>query len=272
MCTDRPTTKSAEHNQATMAIFKGILFVLLIAMTAADMAMKMDTSQVKIASEAGSMEFRRQLGNTSELSDPVKIKMAEVVQIGADGLEVTDCAKNGNPLFSMFNPMKRFANFAGKTFNIDAMRENAAMPNAGSLKASMTKFSADLGADVGKLAIDLALAEEAGEVVVGGETQALEKGDMKFNIELSEWKWCGEEDATGAAKFLDVYMEVKGKLTPQMKHARSAAVPASFDIGDNMTVSFSGKVGTCLVSTLPGMQHQINVNDLLQTCRGVTSR
>ena len=226
-------------------------------MTAADMDMKMDTSQVKISAAAGSMEFRRQVGNTSELSDPVKIKMAEVVQIGADGLEITDCAKNGNPMFSMFNPMKKFADFAGKTFNIDAMREKAAMPNAGSLKASMTKFSADLGADVGKLAIDLALAEEAGEVVIGGETQALEKGDMKFNIELTEWKWCGAEDATGAAKFLDVYMEVKGKLTPTMKQARSAAEPASFDIGDNMTISFSGKVGTSLVSTLPGLNHKL---------------
>ena len=203
--------------------------------------MAMDKSQVKILSDSGEMQFRRQLADGSTLTDPVKIKMAEVVQVQADGSEVTTCSKMST---APQIPKTKFDSFAGKAFNIESTRSSQTLPNAGTMKASMTKFEANLGDDVGKISIDLALAEQAGVVTVAEEKQILKKGDMKFNLELSEWNWCGESGASGAAEFLDVYIEVKGKKTPSLKRDRSATVPASFDLGDNMTMSFSGKVGT----------------------------
>ena len=201
--------------------------------------MTMDKSQVKILSDSGEMQFRRQLADGSTLTDPVKIKMAQVVQIDADGAEVATCATtSGAPQA----PSKNFAGFAGKAFNIEAMRSAQALPNAGSMKASMTKFAADLGADVGKMSIDLALAEEDGEVSIAGEQQTLKKGDMKFNMELTDWNWCGDDGASGAAAFLDVYIEVTAKQSPAVDSALSATAPASFELGDGMKMSFSGKV------------------------------
>ena len=64
-----------------------------------------------------------------------------------------------------------------------------ALTNADSMKTSMTTFAGDLGAAVGKMFIDLALAEDDGEVSIAGEKQALKKGDMEFNKELSQWNW-----------------------------------------------------------------------------------
>ena len=46
-----------------------------------------------------------------------------------------------------------------------------ALMNADSMKASLTTFAADLGAAVGKMSIDLALAEDDGEVSIAGEKQ-----------------------------------------------------------------------------------------------------
>ena len=217
-----------------------LLFVtVLLAVVGADQDMAMDKSRVKIVSDSGEIQFQRQLGDASTLTDPVKIKMAQVVQVDAAGTEVATCSKLPS---APQIPMKKFNGFAGKAFNIEGMRNAQALPNAGSMKASMTKFAADLGADVGKMSIDLALAEEAGEVSIAGEKQALKKGDMKFNMELSEWNWCGTAGQSGAAAFLDVYIEVTSKQQPTMDSDRNATAPASFQLGDGMKMSFSGKV------------------------------
>ena len=65
---------------------------------------------------------------------------------------------------------------------------------------------------------------------------------MEFNKELSEWNWCGTAGQSGAAAFLDVYIEVTSKQQPTMDSDRSATAPASFQLGDGMKMSFSGKV------------------------------
>ena len=104
------------------------------------------------------------------------------------------------------------------------------------MKAEKQKFSASLGDGIGKMTIDLALPEEDGDIDIAGEKQRLKKGDMKFNIEMSEWNWCDN------AAFLDVYMKVQGKNKPKKRFDRSSTLPASYDMGDNKTVSFSGKV------------------------------
>ncbi|MEG7522670.1 MAG: hypothetical protein M3H12_06165, partial [Chromatiales bacterium] len=116
------------------------------------------------------------------------------------------------------------------------------------------RFHANLGAQVGKLAIDLALPEADGEIDIDGEKQKLKKGDMKFNIALEDWEWCGVEGEDGAAAFLDVYVQVNSTQRPKMRRARSASAPASFDLGDNATMSFSGKVGSHALVIQPATQ------------------
>ena len=198
--------------------------------TAVDQAMTMGMSKVKILAKAGEIQFQRMLGNA--FTDPVKIVMEKVVQMTKAGEEVTTCS-------SVFNPMKMFKDFAGKMFTVAAKKAGQSIPNANNIKGSMIGFVANLKEEVGTLNISAVLAEQAGEVLIAGEKQPLKVGDMKFNMELSKWKWCGT--AGDAAAFLDVYMKVTSKMATPLNSSDSAA-PVAFELGDNMTMSFSKKV------------------------------
>ncbi|KAI0225747.1 hypothetical protein LSAT2_023489 [Lamellibrachia satsuma] len=136
---------------------------------------------------------------------------------------------------------KRFSNFNHTKFNIGKKKRNERLSHSRSLRALVKRFYANLGAEVGNMAVDMALPENDGEIDIDGEKQKLKKGDLKFNIELTEWNWCGDEGEDGAAAFLDVYIEVNSTHRPNMRRGRSASAPASFDLGDNTTMSFSGK-------------------------------
>ena len=169
---------------------------------------------------------------------------------GGDGNSTFDPSKGGNAhrprTWAGENGMgkgKRFSDFDKQEFHMEKKQEGVKLGHS-TLKAATKRFRANLGAQVGQLAIDLAMPEADGEIDIDGEKQKLKKGDMKFNIALDSWAWCGEEDAEGAAAFLDVYVEVNSTRQPSLKRARTASSPATFDLGDNATMSFSGKVGS----------------------------
>ena len=239
-----------------------VLLVAVVTLVTADEDMKMGDSDVKIAAASGRMEFRHTRQDVAHR--PVHISMERVVQIDKDGNEVMECtasepakisdetrrkraamaAKEGGGKRPVAGKSKgkRFSNFGRTNFTVGPKKERVTMKNAGTLRASTVRFHADLGSDVGKMAIDVALPEEEGEVDIGGEKQKLKRGDMKFNIEMTDWSWCKEEGEQGAAAFLDVYVSVEGKQVPTLTNRRSASAPASFDLGDNTTIGFSGKV------------------------------
>ena len=220
----------------------------MVALAAGAREMSMGKSKVKIG-DSGEMEFKRTMANGSVDAHPVKIKMDELVQVDANGNALTDCqeptdtTKPGmswmnNPAkkAAMKGEMKAFRDFNNQQFAFESKLTDQAMKHGGSMKAEKQKFSASLGDGIGKMTIDLALPEEDGDIDIAGEKQRLKKGDMKFNIEMSEWNWCDN------AAFLDVYMKVQGKNKPKKRFDRSSTLPASYDMGDNKTVSFSGKV------------------------------
>ena len=137
---------------------------------------------------------------------------------------------------------RRFSNFNQTKFTVEKKKDQVKLKHSRTLKAVVKRFHASLGEGVGKMAIDMALPENDGEIEIDGEKQKLRRGDLKFNIELSEWSWCGEKGDDGAAAFLDVYVEINSTRRPTMRRQRTASAPASFDLGDNTTMSFSGKV------------------------------
>ena len=224
---------------------------------------------------------RRNKANETVQTRPVQIRMAQMVQLDKDGNEVTNCTAPEKPVTRRrrssgqgagkggmrehegpdngrrvgftrphrpwvgrngTGPGKRFSDFNNTEFTIGQKKQNVKLSHSRSLKALVRRFHANLGAEVGNLAIDMALPENDGEIDIDGEKQKLKKGDLKFNIELTEWIWCGDEGEDGAAAFLDVYIEVNSTQRPKMKRGRSASAPASFDLGDSTTMSFSGKV------------------------------
>ena len=132
--------------------------------------------------------------------------------------------------------LRKFRGFANQTFVVGARKLKAAMRNGGGMKAATQMFSASLSDAMGTLVIKLVMPEEAGEVDIGGEKQKLKIGDTKFDIEMSEWNWCDN------SAFIDVYIVVSSKKHPKKRHPRGKTVPVTFNLGDNMTLSFSGKV------------------------------
>ena len=226
-----------------------LLAALLLAVaSAADQDMAVGMSKLKILAKAGEIQFQRMLGDASTLTDPVKIVMEKVVQIAKDGTEVAAsiCSDAGSSFpfgSSTLNPMNMFKKFTDKMFTVVAKKAGQYIPNADNLKGSMISFAANLGDDVGTLNISAVLAEQAGEVLIAGEKQPLKMGDMKFNMELSKWKWCGAAGADNAAAFLDLYMKVTSKAAATLKgSANDSAAPVAYDLGDNITMSFSKKV------------------------------
>ena len=219
--------------------------LLLAVASAVDQDMMVGMSKVKIFATAGEIQFQRMFDNASTLTDPVKIVMEKVIQMTKDGTEVAASICSSSPFTfggSTLNPMKMFTNFAGRMFTIAAKQADQYISNANQIKGSMIRFAANLGGDVGTLSMSAVLAEQAGEVLIAGEKQPLKVGDMKFNMQLSKWKWCGTAGDVNAAAYLDLYMNVTSKMAATLKGSASdTAAPVAYDLGDNMTMSFSKK-------------------------------
>ena len=330
-----------------MSYLRAVFYLVVVAVALTTVAcdeeedFSVGESEVTVEAESGTMEFRLRRQNVTEQSQPVRIRVAHVVQLDVYGNEVTNCndepiaaetrqttaapmgrmfrrkrdvqpvvtgqtihkqprggmrhpqpsnggavtqgsvdqdgighvGRDGSPPVngdrgyvgpggkpSMSGPEApgrgnhpstdgsglggvRFSNFARANFTVERKRVHQAMKHGRrGLKALQKRFHANLGEGVGKMAIDMSLPEDDGEIEIDGEKQKLKKGDLKFNIELSEWSWCGEEGDNGTGAFLDVYVEINSTRRPTMRRQRTASAPASFDLGDNTTMSFSGKV------------------------------
>ena len=221
-----------------------------LGIVAALTEMKMGKFKSKVNNH-GEIEFEGGAGvNGTRKAHPVRIRIDELVQIDTNGNDLASCTEATNPTkpgmgwmknkarkAAMKKRLRKFRGFANQTFVVGARKLKAAMRNGGGMKAAMQRFSASLPDAMGKMVIKLVMPEEAGEVDIGGEKQKLKIGDTKFNIEMSEWNWCDN------SAFIDVYVVVSSKKHPMKRHPRGKTVPATYNLGDNMTLSFSGKVG-----------------------------
>jgi hypothetical protein len=222
-----------------------LLVGVTIAIVAASREMKMGRSKLNI-DEYGAIAFHRQVGNDSDNAYSLKILLDQLMQVDNDGNTLTDCEEPTNSSkpgmgwvkhqrkAAMKEKMKSFKGFGSQKVRFENKKLRQKMAH-GSMKADKQTFRRLLGDGMGEMAIVVSLPEEDGYIDIDGEKQRLKKGDMKFNIEMSEWNWCDN------AAFLDVYVKVSGKHAPRKRFGRSNTRPASYYMGDNATVSFSGK-------------------------------
>ena len=70
--------------------------------------------------------------------------------------------------------------------------------------------------------------------------QTLKDGEMKFSIELTNWKWCTTL-VEGAARFVDVTISIKSKKNPE-KEEKKAKKPTVYELGNDAEISLSHKV------------------------------
>ena len=232
-----------------------LLACAMFTFVAAKKEMKAGASKVDI-DDYGEMTFKRAKGNDSKDAFPLKIKLDELSQIDINGKELTNCSDadnstlpgmgwmkhGGSKKTQMKGMMRKFRKFANQKFTFGPGKDNERMPHgSASWKAKMLRFNTALSEGIGNVALELSLPEADGDIDIGGEKQKLKKGDMKFNMELSDWSWCDN------AAFIDVYMKVVGKQKPKKRASRSKVRPTTYYVGDNVTVSFSGKVRTTSV-------------------------
>ena len=240
-----------------MATLRRVSIVLLacamFAFVAAKKEMKAGASEVDVADD-GEMTFKHKKGNASDNAHPLKIRLDELSQMDINGKELADCNESDNSTqpgmgwmkhggtkkAQMKGMMKKFRKFQNQKFSFEAMKKNHQMRH-GSMKGQMLKFKTALSEGIGKVTLELVAPDAAGDITLGEEKQKLKKGDMKFNMELSEWNWCEN------AAFLDVYMKVVGKQKPKKRTDRNKVRPSTYYVGDNVTVSFSGKVRTTFI-------------------------
>lgn len=100
------------------------------------------------------------------------------------------------------------------------------------LQVAKVSFDSTL-VDSSNVKIDTFIFKEAGNVSVGDETIQVPLGAVKFNVELSNWSWCGgsttckAQAGEGAAVELDLSMAVVGKGSP----TKMSAKDKDFDLG-----------------------------------------
>lgn len=88
--------------------------------------------------------------------------------------------------------------------------------------------------DIGKLKVDTIFIAEGGSLGTETETWKVSSGDIKFNIELSDWTFCPVSCSEGIAKYIDLGIEIKGNKQENKGNQ-------TIDIGD-ATVELSNRV------------------------------
>merc|ERR1719253_2343069 len=85
-----------------------------------------------------------------------------------------------------------------------------------------------------KVKIDTFIFQESGKLTMGNQTTQVPQGAVKFNVELSNWSWCGggnnctAADGEGASVELDLFMAAKGRGSP----TKTSGHNNDFDLGD----------------------------------------
>jgi len=128
------------------------------------------------------------------------------IQITMDALREVDA---GGVAVGTAGAVKHSINtFAAQSFTIEAP-EDVMM---GSVPATKVSFASPISS-IGAIKVDTYVLTGNGEVGPPGERWSASVGDLKWNIEVSNWTWCGcakgQQKQTGA--YIDLDVSVKGR-------------------------------------------------------------
>lgn len=160
------------------------------------------------------------------------VRGASTVTIDFDSLHEVDV--NGNIVgksgaLAQKHSINSFATQAFKFSNIrDVQYKNLTMQEF--------DFVTDVN-EIGKMKVVTYIVEQEGSVSTDAETWSVSPGDVKFNIEFSEWTWCSPcTDGEGA--FIDLRIAMKGNKDQPDTNSSSAK---SVELGGS-TLQLSSRV------------------------------
>ena len=125
---------------------------------------------------------------------------------------------------------KHFVNsFATQNFNI----ANPVDDTVNGIDAQKISFDSDVN-EIGNIRFDTYVLKSAGTIGTDTESWAARAGDVKWNIVLSDWKWCGSGDeprTCDAGEYVDVVVKIKGKK----EQTENGTSSKTLDLGDEVT-------------------------------------
>ena len=92
---------------------------------------------------------------------------------------------------------------------------------------------------------------EPGTVDIGGKSYSVKEGDVKFNVKIENWRFCGKDGVTcqngQIGHYLDMWMEIKGKQSIQADPNDGNL----FGLGDGMVIILPNEVKSGIFNFCP---------------------
>jgi len=178
----------------------------------------------KVLGQSGKIDLAT---SSNVASDPDKIRFE------IDALRELD--SSGVVLGQGGSEKHSFNSFATQSFTFGAVEGHTYY----GLECVKVPFSATLATN-SRIGIDIFLFKQAGTLTIGDETFSVTNKTMKFNVELSQWKWCAGDctssDGTGAALELDI------KVSSKQTAVEKASGSRLYDMGSNAIMRLSKRV------------------------------
>ncbi|KAH3699285.1 uncharacterized protein LOC127861256 [Dreissena polymorpha] len=187
-------------------MWKLVLFSsFLVVAVEADKNVTVGGITTKVLGQSGKIKVYKATGNESE---GVTITMDEIKEL--------DSANNATPSHS-------FNTFATMNFNFSQQTETTYKGT----DVNVTQFSFTANIRVGqgqtidgtaKLTSYVYIFSSNGNITVDGKNMTVRTGDMKFNVKIESWPFCGvgnvsctQGQTSYKGAYLDFYVEIKGK-------------------------------------------------------------
>ena len=162
------------------------------------------------------------------------------VTVTIDALREVDAA--GDSVGTSGNSKHSINTFAAQDFTIvpavDVMLgRNYTVP------AKKISFQTPIG-DIGRLKVDTFILTAGGIVGAPGDDWGARANDLKWNVELSDWSWCGEAasctsgQTVQVGEYVDVDIAIKGKNQP----VQSPGDDKKFALGAGVDLNLSDQV------------------------------
>jgi len=165
-------------------------------------------------------------------SDPnkIEVRMVSLTELDVDGNAVGTSGHNRHTVPS----------FATQDFTIGEA-EAVTLPGSSNVSATKVSFSSPVGT-IGKIRVDTYIINTAGEVRPASNLAwTINPGDLKFNIELYDWTFCGcsRGRQSQVGEFIELDISVKGK---NANAAERAGEGDTFDLGGGVVMKLSDAV------------------------------
>jgi hypothetical protein len=177
---------------------------------------------VDIKGKSGKFSITRgNMGKSKKGKSLVSVQIDAIHEIAADGTTIV--GKSGKIKHSIETMAKQEFEFSVEQDDVDPSLIDD--PTITAAKSSRVTFDSTLSTG-STLKMETLLVTSKGVVgTTGDEKWTVLPGDMKFNLLLSGWNWCegttgAKSCKEGAGSFVDVDIEVKGKLAADGKEPK----------------------------------------------------